>query len=167
MNNRDIHCTVEVTLTLQQGLTSHPGESSIFMQQNLGLSFGHVGHCTLYSRLEREFVLPIHVPLPFVVEHELDSAHDIMYFTQVSLNKFLRLAGDLLPPPLFVPYLEMLSGLANSPEAAHHCFNLLKSTANGPVSWDHFFGSIKQYYMDLRQDGGNTGNVFIAVFKYD
>ena len=89
-----------------------------------------------------------------------------MYSTQVSLNKFLRLAGDLLPPPLFVPYLEMLSGLANSPEAAHHCFNLLKSTANGPVSWDHFFGSIKQYYMDLRQDGGNTGNLFTVLFLF-
>ena len=76
---------------------------------------------------------------------------------QVSLNKFVRLAGDLLPPPLFVPYMEMLSGLSNSPQAAHHCFNLLKSTANGPLSWDHFFASIKQYYMDLRQDGTHTG----------
>lgn len=75
---------------------------------------------------------------------------------QVSLNKFLRLAGDLLLPPLFVPYLDMLTGLANSPEAAHHCFNLLKSAANGPLSWDHFFGSFKQYYMDLRQDGGHS-----------
>lgn len=76
---------------------------------------------------------------------------------QVSLNKFVRLAGDLLPAPLFVPYMEMLSGLANSPQAAHHCFNLLKSTANGPLSWDHFFASIKQYYMDLRQDGAHSG----------
>ena len=77
----------------------------------------------------------------------------------MSLNKFVRLAGDLLPPPLFVPYMEMLSGLANSPQAAHHCFNLLKSTANGPLSWDHFFASIKQYYMDLRQDGARTGKI--------
>lgn len=79
------------------------------------------------------------------------------FVCKVSLNKFVRLAGDLLPPPLFVPYIEMLSGLANSPQAAHHCFNLLKSTANGPLSWDHFFASIKQYYMDLRQDGAHTG----------
>ena len=55
----------------------------------------------------------------------------------------------------------MLTGLANSPEAAHHCFNLLKSAANGPLSWDHFFGSLKQYYMDLRQDGGHSGNFFL------
>ena len=87
-----------------------------------------------------------------------------IFVLQVSLNKFLRLAGDLLPPPLFVPYMEMLTGLANSPQAAHHCFNLLKSAANGPVSWDHFFGSIKQYYLDLRQDSGNTGDIFIGLF---
>ena len=79
---------------------------------------------------------------------------------QVSLYKFVRLAGDLLPAPLFVPYIEMLCGLSNSPQAAHHCFNLLKSTANGPLSWDHFFASVKQYYMDLRQDGANTGDTF-------
>lgn len=81
------------------------------------------------------------------------------FVCKVSLNKFVRLAGDLLPPPLFVPYMEMLSGLANSPQAGHYCFNLLKSTANGPLSWDHFFASIKQYYMDLRQDGAHTGKI--------
>ena len=83
---------------------------------------------------------------------------------QVSLYKFVRLAGDLLPAPLFVPYIEMLCGLSNSPQAAHHCFNLLKSTANGPLSWDHFFASVKQYYMDLRQDGANTGDTLIYDF---
>ena len=83
---------------------------------------------------------------------------------QVSLYKFVRLAGDLLPAPLFVPYIEMLCGLSNSPQAAHHCFNLLKSTANGPLSWDHFFASVKQYYMDLRQDGANTGDTLISDF---
>lgn len=85
---------------------------------------------------------------------------------QVSLYKFVRLAGDLLPAPLFVPYIEMLCGLSNSPQAAHHCFNLLKSTANGPLSWDHFFASVKQYYMDLRQDGANTGDTLIYDFFF-
>lgn len=66
----------------------------------------------------------------------------------------------------------MLTGLANSPEAAHHCFNLLKSSANGPVSWDHFFGSLKQYYMDLRQDSGRSGyfltfgNIYNSWMKF-
>lgn len=85
---------------------------------------------------------------------------------QVSLYKFVRLAGDLLPAPLFVPYIEMLCGLSNSPQAAHHCFNLLKSTANGPLSWDHFFASVKQYYMDLRQDGANTGDTLISDYFF-
>ena len=85
---------------------------------------------------------------------------------QVSLYKFVRLAGDLLPAPLFVPYIEMLCGLSNSPQAAHHCFNLLKSTANGPLSWDHFFASVKQYYMDLRQDGANTGYTLISDYFF-
>lgn len=60
--------------------------------------------------------------------------------------------------------MEMLTGLSNSPQAAHYCFNLLKSTANGPVSWDHFFASIKQYYMDLRQDGGHAGRLLYYMF---
>ena len=85
---------------------------------------------------------------------------------QVSLYKFVRLAGDLLPAPLFVPYIEMLCGLSNSPQAAHHCFNLLRSTANGPLSWDHFFASVKQYYMDLRQDGANTGDTLISAYFF-
>lgn len=78
---------------------------------------------------------------------------------QVSLHKFVRLAGDLLPPSLFVPYVDMLVGLSNSPQAAHYCFNLLRSTANSTMSWDHFFTSIKQYYVDLRQDGGLPGGM--------
>ncbi|XP_048578619.1 nuclear pore complex protein Nup205 isoform X2 [Nematostella vectensis] len=76
---------------------------------------------------------------------------------QVSLNKFVHLAGDLLPLPLFVPYMDMLVGLCTSPQGAHHCFNMLKTTANSTVSWDHFFTAIKQYYMDLRQNGSQAG----------
>ena len=95
----------------------------------------------------------------FIISLNIDLGYRNCFVCKVSLNKFVRLAGDLLPPPLFVPYMEMLSGLANSPQAAHHCFNLLKSTANGPLSWDHFFASIKQYYMDLRQDGAHTGKI--------
>jgi nuclear pore complex protein Nup205 len=53
--------------------------------------------------------------------------------------------------------MEMLVGLSTSPQAAHHCFNMLKTTANNSISWDHFFVSIKQYYVDLRQDGGHSG----------
>ena len=45
---------------------------------------------------------------------------------QVSLYKFIRLAGDLLPPPLYVPYIDMLIGLSSNPQSAHYCFDLLK-----------------------------------------
>ncbi|XP_064627986.1 nuclear pore complex protein Nup205-like [Lineus longissimus] len=77
---------------------------------------------------------------------------------QISLYKFIRLAGDLLPPVLYIPYVRMLRGLANGAEAAHHCYNLLK--ANGTsyggqastVSWDHFFASFNQYLTSLRQE---------------
>ena len=45
---------------------------------------------------------------------------------EVALFKFVRLAGDLLPAPLFVHYLRMLTGLASSHQCAQHAFNLLK-----------------------------------------
>ncbi|KAK2146220.1 hypothetical protein LSH36_623g00003 [Paralvinella palmiformis] len=77
---------------------------------------------------------------------------------QISLYKFVRLAGDLLSPPLFIPYLYMLRGLANGHQCAHHCFNLLQNNGIGGgsqvnnVSWDHFFMSMHQYYTNLRQE---------------
>ncbi len=46
---------------------------------------------------------------------------------QISLYKFVRHAGDLLPPSLYIPYIQMLTGLANGPQSAHHCYNLLKT----------------------------------------
>ena len=45
---------------------------------------------------------------------------------QVSLYKFVRLAGDLLMPSLYTPYVNLLVSLASHSEAALHCFNLLK-----------------------------------------
>ena len=73
---------------------------------------------------------------------------------QVALYKFVRLAGDLLMPNLFVPYVTMLTGLADSPAAAPYCFNLLKLNGNGSsnVSLDHFFQSLQQYHHNLKQE---------------
>ncbi len=78
---------------------------------------------------------------------------------QVSLYKFVRLAGDLLMPSLYVPYLDLLVSLSDHPQAALHCFNLLKlnGLAGGQqgantISWDHFFGSLQQYFANLRQE---------------
>ncbi|ESP04618.1 hypothetical protein LOTGIDRAFT_237278 [Lottia gigantea] len=81
---------------------------------------------------------------------------------QVALYKFVRLAGDLLPAPLYVPYIRMITGLANSPQCAQHCFNLLKingMNAGGSasmVSWDHIFMSLNQYYTSLRREQPNS-----------
>jgi nuclear pore complex protein Nup205 len=72
---------------------------------------------------------------------------------QVALSKFVRLTGDLLMPSLFKPYVEMLVSLSGHPQAALHCFNLLKSNVgSSTVSWDHFFNSLHQYFANLRQE---------------
>ena len=70
---------------------------------------------------------------------------------QVALYKFVRLAGDLLMPSLYVPYMKMLSGLADTPKAAVQCFSLLKQNNNNNVSLEHFFLSLSQYHENLRQ----------------
>lgn len=45
---------------------------------------------------------------------------------QTALFKFIRVAGDLLPAPLFLPYIHMLTGLATGPQSAHYCYSLLR-----------------------------------------
>jgi len=68
----------------------------------------------------------------------------------VCLFKFMRLAGELLPQILFIPYLKMLAGLSGNPQSARNAFNLLKqgngSSGCAAVSWDHFFTSLARYY---------------------
>ncbi|XP_074656294.1 nuclear pore complex protein Nup205-like [Tubulanus polymorphus] len=90
---------------------------------------------------------------------------------QISLHKFVRLAGDLLPPSLYIPYVQMLTGLASGKQSAHHCFNLLKTNGinyggqASTISWDHFFHSFSQYYASLRQEApftGNTSNIYCS-----
>ena len=58
----------------------------------------------------------------------LDAVLNVVLISlQISLYKFVRHAGDLLPPSLYIPYIHMLTGLANGPQSSHHCFNLLKT----------------------------------------
>lgn len=45
---------------------------------------------------------------------------------QVALFKFIRLAGEILPAGLFVPYMKMIASLASSPQAARYAFNFFK-----------------------------------------
>lgn len=82
---------------------------------------------------------------------------------QVALYKFVRLAGDLLMPSLYTPYIKFLTSLSSSGQTALHCFNLLKingmssgvrtnQSGNASVSWDHFFHSLHQYFTNLCQE---------------
>ena len=60
---------------------------------------------------------------------------------QVALFKFVRMAGDLLMPSLYTPYVDMLVGLAGHPHTALHCFNLLKVSCN---TKSHFCSSFSK-----------------------
>ncbi|XP_076547849.1 nuclear pore complex protein Nup205 isoform X1 [Osmia lignaria lignaria] len=74
---------------------------------------------------------------------------------QVALFKFVRLAGEILPAGLFVPYLKMIASLASSPQAARQAFNFLKpngTSGSTTISWDHFFSSLSRYYINLRKE---------------
>ncbi|KAG7205199.1 hypothetical protein KM043_018287 [Ampulex compressa] len=94
--------------------------------------------------------------------HHTDSTHvsapvymNRLPSRQVALFKFVRLAGEILPAGLFVPYLKMIASLASSPQAARQAFNFLKpngSSASTTISWDHFFNSLSRYYYNLRQE---------------
>uniref|UniRef100_A0A1A9Z711 Nuclear pore complex protein Nup205 n=1 Tax=Glossina pallidipes TaxID=7398 RepID=A0A1A9Z711_GLOPL len=72
----------------------------------------------------------------------------------VSVFKFIRLAGELLPRTLFVPYLKMIAGLSCYEQSARNTFNLLKQTSgltgSSTLSWEHFFSSFTRYYPNLR-----------------
>jgi nuclear pore complex protein Nup205 len=94
----------------------------------------------------------------------------------VSLYKFIRLAGDLLMPSLYTPYVSMLVSLSSHPATALHCFNLLKLNGmqatmqqaqpnTSTVSWDHFFHSMQQYFANLRQEVAQTDPYAATVYR--
>ena len=86
---------------------------------------------------------------------------NMMYFLfQLMLNKFVRIAGDILMQSLYVSYLNMITSLSNNEQASSYCFRLLsrnERTGNVSLSWDHFFNSLKQYYMSLRSTPDGMG----------
>ena len=73
----------------------------------------------------------------------------------MTLNKFVRQCSSYLPSNLFVPFLHMLNGLCTGKKAAGYVFDALKAWrqpgAMNNISWDHFFGSIQQYSLGLKQ----------------
>lgn len=78
------------------------------------------------------------------------SSNYITTTRSVSLFKFIRLAGELLPATLFVPYLKMIAGLSSCERSSRSTFNLLKQstglTGSAALSWEHFFSSLSRYY---------------------
>lgn len=129
----------------QQGLDSPPNLCRNF--EALMLSVGKLyGGDKLNLCLCMEYWGPMDIP----------SNYPKTTTRSVSLFKFIRLAGELLPPMLLIPYLKMLSGLSSCEQSARNTFNLLKqgpgTSGSTTLSWDHFFGSLARYYTHLRQE---------------
>ena len=95
-------------------------------------------------------ILKLNLSLEFWGPLELTGTFHRTSSRSVCLFKFMRLAGELLPQILFIPYLKMLAGLSGNPQSARNAFNLLKqgngSSGSATVSWDHFFASLARYY---------------------
>ncbi|KAI4469467.1 nuclear pore complex protein [Holotrichia oblita] len=100
--------------------------------------------------------LNLHLMLDYWCSFDNSSKENIRVPTKsVSLFKFVKLAGDMIPATLFVPYLNMLASLSNCQQAARYCFNMLKQASpgcNNTLTWEHFFMSFSQYYTNLRQE---------------
>lgn len=94
--------------------------------------------------------LKINLSLEYWGPMELTGVYHRTSSRSVCLFKFMRLAGELLPQILFIPYLKMLAGLSGNAQSAQCAFNLLKqgngTAGSATVSWDHFFASLTRYY---------------------
>lgn len=123
---------------------------------NLPRHFEQFLYCiaTLYNK----DLLQMNLMLQYWCPSEITLTQTPSYRTpprSVSLFKFVKMAGDMMPPSLFVPYLTMLSSLSMSSQSARYCFNLLKQNGAGyatTISWDHFFGTFNRYLCNLRQE---------------
>lgn len=58
----------------------------------------------------------------------------MLFCFQVSLFKFLRQSGDLLPPLLFIPYLKMLAALSTGSQSARMAFEMIRMNGNNSGS---------------------------------
>ncbi|KAL7301129.1 hypothetical protein TKK_0006105 [Trichogramma kaykai] len=115
----------------------------------------------MISKLYQKDVLNLQLTMDYWYQHsESSPITNSLYLNrlpsrQVALFKFIRLAGEVLPPGLFVPYIHMLAALASSNQAARQAFNFLKpngSASLNTISWDHFFNSLNRYHCNLRQE---------------
>ncbi|KAL1493157.1 hypothetical protein ABEB36_011268 [Hypothenemus hampei] len=84
----------------------------------------------------------------------------------VALFKFVKLAGDMLPVTLFVPFITMLKGLSSCHDSARLCFSLLKQPGlhlPRSISWEHFFMSFGQYYHNLRHEAAPPADTVYRI----
>lgn len=106
----------------------------------------------LYENNPLDLNLAMHYWSPLEIKSNQTTFHQMPSKSAHSLFKFIRLSGDLLPATLFVPYLKMLGSLAGTQQSARYCFNMLKSTGAGTLTWDHFFLTFNRYYSSLHQE---------------
>lgn len=90
----------------------------------------------------------------------------------VSLFKFVKMAGDMMPASLFVPYVNMLASLSRSATSARHCFNLLKQNGGAgayaatAVSWEHFFSTLNRYLCSMRDEAATQPSAILDHTVY-
>lgn len=119
----------------------------------------------LYSRDKLELSLCLEYWGPMEVANNYAKSSN----RSVSLFKFIRLASELLPATLFVPYLKMLAGLSSCQQSARNAFNLLKHgsgvSGSNTLSWDHFFNSLAKYYTYVKSVSffASFFNVFLYI----
>lgn len=85
----------------------------------------------MVAELYKEDPLHLNLAMDYWCLHSESSTHvqshgNRLPSRQVALFKFVRLAGEILPAGLFVPYLKMIASLASSAQAARQAFNFLK-----------------------------------------
>ena len=121
---RSLHCFPFIVTTWKKECSA--AGTGLCMLQNMHFcGFFQIGDLYCKDPLKLELAVEYWCPLDPVTTDESMSSYRPPP-RQVALFKFVRLAGDLLPAPLFVHYLRMLTGLASSPLCAQHAYNLLK-----------------------------------------
>ncbi|XP_037026300.1 nuclear pore complex protein Nup205 [Bradysia coprophila] len=147
-----------IQLHAQQGLDPPP---------NLCMNFETL--LLIVGKLYSSDQLNLNLDLEYWGPMEIANNYQRTSTRSVSLFKFIRLAGELLPPNLFVPYIKMLAGLSSCQQSARNTFNLLKQgpgvSGSTTLSWDHFFESLNRYYLTLRQEQHPTTDTVYRVLN--
>ncbi|XP_050530233.1 nuclear pore complex protein Nup205 isoform X2 [Daktulosphaira vitifoliae] len=132
----------------QEGLEPPAGEENHFEQLLMAMA-GLYSKDPLGLNLNLDYWPPSREQLKTIKMSSFLTAQKF----QSSLYRFICQTGDMLPHMLFVPYLNLLSELANSEIGAENVFNHFYTNAtNSNLTWDHFFKTFLRYYTNLRQE---------------